>query len=314
MDKPKVTPKDFFLWAGAMVALYWSVVAFIFLIFNYIDYAFPNALSYLPDPYASGMPYEMASIVVLFPIYLVLMWLIRRDIARDATRKDIWVRRWALIFTLFVAGITVAVDIITLLTSFFRGEELTTAFLLKVLVVFLVAAMAFMHFIADFWGYWEQYPNRRRYVGIGALVVAVVAVFSGFLIVGTPGHARLMRLDDQKVNDLTNIQYHITDYYRQKQRLPAALTDLNNALANFTVPADPQSGAAYEYRVTKAPYSFELCATFNAEGSSQYDRYPTAPVLGPTDEPGNQGNWQHGAGRQCFERTVDPELYPPATK
>lgn len=74
MQNAKTTPKDFFLWAGAMVALYWSVVAFIFLIFNYINYSLPNNLSYLAaNPYDSGVGYEMASIIVLFPVYLVLM-------------------------------------------------------------------------------------------------------------------------------------------------------------------------------------------------------------------------------------------------
>lgn len=309
MDKPKVTPKDFFLWAGAMVALYWSVVAFIFLIFNYIDYAFPNALSYLPDPYASGMPYEMASIVVLFPIYLVLMWLIRRDIARDATRKDIWVRRWALIFTLFVAGITVAVDIITLLTSFFRGEELTTAFLLKVLVVFLVAAMAFMHFIADFWGYWEQYPDRRRYVGIGALVVAVVAVFSGFIIVGTPATARLMRLDEQKVNNLQTIQSQITYYYQHEQKLPNALADLEDPVLGFTAPKDPQTGEPYTYKKT-GTLAFQLCATFNTASRPQVGRALTEPATAPYGTYATE-NWQHDAGEACFDRTINPSYYPP---
>ena len=102
----KTTPKDFFLWAGAMVSFYWSVVAFIFLTFDYINFAFPNPLSsFNSDPYQSSIPYDMASIIVLFPIYLVLMWIIRRDIAEDSSRSEIWIRRWALLFTLFVAGV-----------------------------------------------------------------------------------------------------------------------------------------------------------------------------------------------------------------
>src|SRR3989338_4869378 len=155
MDKPKITAKDFFLWAGAMVAFYWSVLAFIFLIFDYINYAFPNPLSYYPsDPYQSGISYEMASLIVLLPLYLFLMRLIRKDIVTDPSRKEIWVRRWALILTLFIAGIAIAVDLIMLLTTFLNGEALTTAFLLKVLIIFLIAGAVFMHFIADLKGHW----------------------------------------------------------------------------------------------------------------------------------------------------------------
>src|SRR3989344_4349456 len=153
MEKPKTTPKDFFLWAGAMVTFYWSVIATIFLIFNYIDYTFPNALAYLPaDPYQSGISYQMASIIVLLPLYMLLMRLIHGDAVRDSSRNEIWVRRWALILTLFVAGVAIAADLITLLTTFLSGEALTAAFLLKVLVIFLIAAGVFMHFIADLRG------------------------------------------------------------------------------------------------------------------------------------------------------------------
>ena len=60
MDKPKATPKDFFLWAGAMVSLYGGTVAFINLIFDYINYAFPDALSYYYNPYQGSVAYEMS--------------------------------------------------------------------------------------------------------------------------------------------------------------------------------------------------------------------------------------------------------------
>src|SRR3989344_3828785 len=163
MDKPKITAKDFFLWTGAMVAFYWSVLAFIFLIFDYINYAFPNALNYSPiNPYQSGISYEMASVIVLLPLYMFLMRLIRADMVRDSSRKEIWVRRWALILTLFVSGAAVAGDLIMLLTTFLNGEALTIAFLLKVLVIFLVAAGVFMHFSADLKGYWDLWPSRKR--------------------------------------------------------------------------------------------------------------------------------------------------------
>src|SRR5665213_2188120 len=158
MNKPKTTAKDFFLWFGAMLSFYWSITASIFLLFDYINYLLPNALTYYPaDPYQSGISYEMASLIVLLPLYFYLMRLIRKDIAKDPSRKEIWVRRWALILTLFVAGVAIAIDLITLLTTFLNGEELTLAFLLKVLVILVVAIKVFLYFIADLKGYWEKY-------------------------------------------------------------------------------------------------------------------------------------------------------------
>ncbi|MFH1178490.1 MAG: DUF5671 domain-containing protein [bacterium] len=315
MDKPKTTPKDFFLWAGAIITFYWSIIAFILLTFDYINYTFPNALSYYPaDPYQSGISYEMASIIVLLPLYMLLMWLIHKDMTRDPSRNEIWVRRWALILTLFVAGVAIAVDLITLLTTFLNGEELTTAFLLKVLVILLVAAGVFMHFIADLKGYWDAFPNRRNWMRVGVGILAICTVIAGFFIVGTPGQARLARFDAQKVFDLQNIQSQVITYWQAKQKLPVMLTDLNNSLNYGPLPIDPQTGASYVYQAT-GTLSFKLCADFN-EQSRASQGISTQPIAVTPAGIKNtvQDNWQHSAGQVCFERTIDPAFYPPLNK
>ena len=310
MDKPKITPKDFFLWAGAMVAFYWSVIAFILLMFDYINYTFPNVLTYVPiDPYQSGVSYEMASIIVLFPLYLLLMRLIRRDMSRDPSRKDIWVRRWALILTLFVAGIAIAADLITLLTTFLNGEELTTAFILKVLIVLLVAGGVFMHFSMDLKGYWELFPARRRSVGYGVGILAVCTILAGFIVVGTPQEARQARLDSQRVMDLQDLQSRITYFWQAKEMLPASLVDLNDSVTYGILPTDPDTGESYTYRAT-GTHSFELCATFSAVSRVNYAETRAVPA----GIRGAQDNWWHGAGQACFSRTIDPSFYPPLKK
>jgi hypothetical protein len=305
----RTTPKDFFLWAGAMISLYWSVIAFLALIFDYINHAFPNALSYYPaDPYQSGISYEMASLIILFPLAIVLMRIIHRDIAKDETRAQIWVRRWALFFTLFVAGATMAVDLIVLLTSFLNGSDLTTAFLLKFAVVFLVAAAAFMHFIADFWGYWDTYPARSHAVGYATGALVLVTIIAGFFIVGTPGHARQMRLDAQRIEDLQNIQSQVVSFWQAKQTLPTQLSDLNDSISGFSAPTDPLTGAQYEYSTT-GTHSFKLCATFQAAADANTVRMSPAPAM-PYGAAA-QDNWAHAAGAVCFDRTIDPTRYPP---
>lgn len=311
MDNTKTTPKDFFLWAGAMVALYWSIVAFIGLIFDYINYAFPNALSYYPsDPYQGGISYEMASLIVLFPLAVVLMRVIHNDIRKDSTRKSIWVRRWALFLTLFVAGASMAGDVIVLLTSFLNGSDLTAPFLLKIATVFLVAAAVFMHFMAEYWGYWDTYPSRAHAVGYAAGLLALLTIIAGFFIVGTPGHARQIRMDGQKVSDLENIQWQIINYWQSKAVLPAQLHDLESSFSG-SVPLDAQTKTPYGYEVTGTT-SFRLCATFNAEnysytGSNVYP-YDTMYPKGTRDI------WTHAAGKVCFDRTIDPDIYPPSKK
>ncbi len=315
----RATPKDFFLWAGAMVSLYVSVFAFLGLVFDYINYVFPNPLqTYYVDPYQSGISYEMASLIVMFPLFFALMWIIHNDIVRDHSRREIWVRRWALMLTLFLAGLTAAIDLIVLLTTFLSGEALTVAFLLKVALVFLLAAGVFMHFMADFWGFWEQYPERAHRVGYGATLLVVLTIAAGFLIVGTPGQARQQRFDAQRVSDLQSIQSQVVYYWQQKGALPKSINDLNDSLSYFTVPVDPQTGSAYVYEVG-AVHSFQLCATFSTDsnGRPQPSNGMTSPVMPDSsykDAVSLGDNWQHGKGQSCFIRTIDPELYPVNTK
>ncbi len=320
MDKPKVTPKDFFLWAFAMISLYWSIFALVALLFAYIDYSFPDVLNAYVDPYSGGMRFSMASLVVFFPLYLFVMRFIRKDIAADASRNELWVRRWLIVLTIFIAGLTVAGDLVTLI-NYFLGGEITTRFVLKVAVVLLIAAGVLMHFIADIRGYWKEFPEKARMVGWGAGVVILLTIIAGFFIMGSPGQIRLYRFDDQKVSDLQNIQYQLVNFWQLKQKLPTSLAELNDPLSGFTVPVDPQGGAEYKYS-QKGKFTFELCAVFNAETqpSSQYNNGRTIPKEAPSPMGNITGvdlyalPWTHGSGEKCFTRTIDPERYPPFNK
>ena len=304
--KPKVGPKDFFLWLGALVALYSSVISIITLTFQYINSAFPDPLSYSYDPYSGSIKFAIATLIVAFPLFLVLMRLIRKDMTVHAEKSDLWVRRWALYLTIFVAGVTIATDLVTLIYYFLDGE-ITTRFILKVAIVLLVAAAGLMHFLADIWGYWIKFPQRAQYVGWGVGVLIVVTIGLGFLIIGSPMDARLYKFDEQKVNDLTSIQWQIVNYYQQKGSLPVALSELQDPISGFMVPVDPQTGAPYSYSSNKL--AFRLCASFNK------DSRPNGQGMARPVEPGIDGDmsyapWNHGTGDMCFDRTIDPERYP----
>jgi len=324
-QKLKVGPKDFFLWAGAMVSFYVAVGSFITLFFDYIDTVYPDVLSYNYDPYSGGIRFAMASLVVLFPLYLLLMRLIRSDIDKEPAKKDLWVRRWALVLTIFVAGASIVIDLITLINTYLGGE-VTTHFILKVILVLLVAGGGLLHFLADLRGYWIKNPQYVRSAGwaVGVLVVATLA--AGFFIIGSPNAIRLYRFDDQKVGDLQSIQYQIVNYWQSKEKMPTTLTDLQDPINGFTIPVDPQTSTTYEYSVTGAT-SFKLCATFNADTQTNSptvsNRMMTAPIKAPTPAgsvPTTTGqdlesaSWYHTSGHDCFDRTIDPQRYPPFSK
>lgn len=308
MDKPKATPKDFFLWAGAMLTLYVGVFSFVALLFDYIEYTFPGSWynQYGYNPFQGSVSYEMASLIVLTPVFMLLMRSLRRTMQKDPSRREVWVRRWALFLTAFIAGATIVIDLIVLLTTFLRGEELTTGFLLKVLVVLLVAGAGFMHFLADIWGYWDKNPRYARYINWAVGAVVLAAVLSGFVIIGTPAEARKALLDQQRVEHLQQIQSQVVYYWQQKEVLPGTLDSLaEDPLSSFMLPRDPHTGEAYEYEVT-GPRSFRLCAIFETDRSLPDEAMRSVYSDLPAPE-----KWHHSEGRTCFDRAIDPDLYPP---
>lgn len=305
----KTTPRDFFFWAGLLVALIGSVISLTTLLFSYINFAFPDPLAYYGDPYGGAVRVAMASVIVFIPTALILAHLIRKTIVNEAGKANIWVRRWALGLILFVATLTILIDLITLIMTFLGGE-ITVRFGLKVAVVLLVAAFMFLHFLADLKGYWLENVKKAGLVSSSILAMALVSVVAGFFIIGTPGDIRMMRFDEQKVMDLQSIQYQVVNYYQQKEELPESLGELADPISGFILPVDQQPGAAaYEYRVT-GPLSFELCTVFNkpTPDTRGQGTYPVRDMSYPSM--GIDENWQHEAGDTCFTRTIDPERYP----
>lgn len=316
MDKKvHMSPKDFFLYVGAMITLYVSVFSLIALLFQYIDVLFPDRLDYYYDPYSAAIRWQMASLIIIFPVFLFVTRLLNKDIQTEPAKKELGIRKWLIYITLFVAGAAVLIDLIALLNTFLGGE-LTTRFALKVIVVLVVVGDVFIYYFFDLKGRWEKKPAQAR---AGMLVWAVVvasAVIGGFFIMGSPTTQRELRFDQRKVNDLQSIQWQVVNYWQQKGVLPTAITDLEDPISGFVLPVDPETDEPYGYRTTGA-LSFELCADFNKEssGKEQGAIYPRAMYVEGPSPAGIKGDtWEHGLGEECFERTIDPDLYPPREK
>ncbi len=310
-SRPKTTPKDFFLYLAAMATLYLSAVALLVLLFEYVDILFPDALGGYRDPYSGTMRMAIASLVIMFPLYLFLTRVVNGDIRREPAKKELAVRRWLIFLTLFVAGVTLVVDLIALINTFLGGE-LTARFLLKALSVFVVIGGAFLYYFADLKGRWETHESQSKAIGAAAAAAVLAAVVSGFFVMGSPAAQRLLRFDAERVGHLQTLQWQIVSYWQQKERLPSSLADLEDPITGFIAPADPVSGEPYRYEA-KGPRTFVLCATFarsspgfSKEKARSLPVSPEAFSLGPDSDV-----WKHGAGEECFERTIDPDRFPP---
>lgn len=303
---PRSTAKDVFSHLFAIVTLYVSVVSFIVLGFQYIDVTFPDALSFYYTGALDAIRAGMASIIVMWPAFVGISWFMQKDAKADPEKREIGIRKWLLYLTLFITAITIVVDLITLVNYFLNGE-ITMRFILKVIVVLATAVAVFAYYLWDLRAGSITKSATPKKTAITASVVVVVMIALGFFLVGSPAQQRKVRFDDQRVSDLSMIQNEITNYYTLKKgSLPEELADLTNSLSGFAVPTDPATGAQYEYNV-KEGLTFELCATFEAQSvGGQTDASMPYRAYGVD----YYGSWNHGIGRSCFERTIDPDLYP----
>lgn len=312
-NKPKTTAKDFFLHAAAMVLLYTSVGSLLTLLFNIINYKFPDVLSnsyYYYDPYTASMRFALAALIILFPVFLGLTYYINRELRREPVRREVAIRKWLLFLTVFLAAALLIGDLIALVHVFLNGE-ITTRFILKILAILVVGGFTFGYYTLDLRERYMSSPRTGHLFGVIAAIAVLASIVSGFLIIGSPSTARMIRFDEQKVQQLSELQWRILNYWQQKQKLPTNLMELNDSISGFTVPMDPQTGEAYEYEAAGA-LTFKLCATFNKDSSERRRTSRSGSVAMPIGA-GIKGenNWEHGVGRVCFDRTIDPELYRP---
>ena len=302
----KMTPRDFFMHLLGFFALYVSVISFLTLLFQYINVLFPDKLDFYYNGILNAIRWSTSALLVVFAVFILINWLLEKDFAKNPAKRDLKFRKWLLYFTLFVAAVTIIVDLITLIYNFYSGE-LSARFFLKVLVVLLVAIGVFGYYFWDLKRVVEKKYRLPRVCAWLTAVIVLAGIVSGFFIVGSPAVQRQRRFDDQRLNDLQMLQNEIVNYWQQKERLPEKLTDLKNSISGFIPPNDPETTGAYQYRVI-SPLTFELCADFKTT-SLNSSSGPTMPrPVAYYPEPYQQ-NWNHRIGEVCFSRTIDPELY-----
>lgn len=149
--KQKTEPKDVFLHLLAIVTLYMSAGSFTALIFQYIGVLLPDPLEFnqyaLTSAYSS-IRFSIASLIVVFPLYLWTSWFLNKTYLKNPSKRNLRIRKWLIYFTLFVAALIIAGDLIALINNLLSGE-LTTRFLLKVLTVLFVAGSVFGYYFWD---------------------------------------------------------------------------------------------------------------------------------------------------------------------
>ena len=292
------TAKNFVLQLGSLIALYVSLTAIITVLFGVINIAFPDAVAgyWQYESAQASIRYGIALLIVFFPTYILLTRLVNQIRRTEKEGAYLTLTKWLIYLSLLLGGAILLGDLVAVILTYLNGE-ITTRFLLKALTLLAVIGAAFTYYIFDARGYWKEYEAQSKQYGFAVLAVAIGVLVLGFYHNETPAEVREMRLDQQQVTDLQEMQYRIEEYYRVENVLPENLAEL---FVTGT-PTAPEERADYEYQVLDET-SYELCATFSH--ASTRDSEFIRPMTVPFGK--DNYNWDHPAGEHCFKRVVTP--------
>ena len=306
LDMPVPVPSDgggareAFFHLLTFASFYTTAISLLVLFFRYINRLFPdpalgNDYYYENSWDLSAIRWSIAALIVAFPLFVWLSRFLLKEMAENREKSWSPVRRWLTYLTLFVAASALMGDVITLVFALLEGE-LTIRFILKVLLVLIVAGGSFTYYFLSL-----KMPVKKenalfhRLFAAGAGVMVLIAIVWGIVIAGSPQSERLRKFDEVKISDFRAIQSEIsnitlgdTQYGDFADRrivtpIPATLEDVVGK-AEYQKPniVDPQTGELYEYEVASESV-YTLCATFNTVRDEQYDIF-----------------WNHPAGGHCY--------------
>lgn len=335
----KTKALDVFLYLGIAISLIVSITNFLQVIFAAVDRKFVDILqatAYV-DSTASDVRFAIASLVVMFPIYVALSWYVSRDIAKFLYKQDIFIRKVMIYCTLFITVLTLIGTLVSVIYNYLGGD-LSVSFGLKAVSVFVVALALFAYY----------YYSLRRDYSKTTSVPTVIAVFVSLLItalvtwsvsiIGGPSTMRAMKIDNVRLSDISGIQSQIVNRVQMTDKLPVSLSELTNMIQEYQAPADPITKEPYVYRVIQQPVIktsygtnkkemtteaiFELCATFDTVRSvdARGQSIPMIDKGGVLSESSYSANnyyytgdispfWNHGIGETCFKRIISPDMY-----
>ncbi len=333
VHKPKMSPGYFFLSLGLLITLITSVVSFLNLVFETLNKRFPDVLNADYTYGYSTYDYEsirmaLATLIIFFPVFLAISYFWKKHGESAMGTIDEILRKWVMYIILFLSSLVIVIDLVALVRYFVSGE-ITNRFIYKVLSALVVALLVGAYYMLLLQRKDAVYKTGLIFSIVGFALVLGAVIYS-FVIMGSPAEQRMYRLDDRRVSDLQNMQYQVINFWQQKEKLPEKLEDLANPLTGYSLPVEPEfeKGNVYEYNklTEKGDMTFELCATFSMpmpkgwrEYSGQGGVMPMMPIYSEKDlavsypYPGPGGmneSWDHGAGRTCFERTIDRDIYP----
>jgi len=285
---------DAFLNLLSLATLGWLAISLGMILFQLINKFFAaRAVDYIARFSQGPLKFGIASVVILTPIFLAISAWLHHNYKVGKLNHKSGIHRWLTYLMLFASALTIIGRLIYQLFRFLDGDYALMV-ILKTLVILGIAGSIFGYYLYDLIR--KDFSKRSKTSQISfslVIIVTLASVITGFSLIDSPSHARAVKFDQQRVNDLYNLNGLINDYYLQNKELP-----LDLSVAKFSQFKDPKTKKTYDYKVV-GQKEYELCATFSL-----------AADLNETDYGyGGNRDWSyHQAGYQCFSNKIVEDI------
>lgn len=282
---------DAFLNLLSLITVGWLAWSFGAVVFAIIDHVWGAPPEYYYIGSQLGLKSGIASLLVITPICLGVIDVMHHYYRNGKLNHESGIYRWLTYVMLLISALNIIGSLIGIIFQFLNGDY-TIPSLLKVGTVLIIASAIFSYYFYDLRRTsYAQRSNVSAVAMTAVIVLAIAAVVGGIMIIDSPQEARAKRNDQQRVNDLSNLNSYVASQYQNTSVLPASLGDY--------VMTDPSSDQPYEYRVLGVT-EYELCATFESAVESARNE--------ASYRAGYEPWYRHGQGRQCFTQTVQSKL------
>ena len=147
---PYLNAREAFMYLVMFSTLYLSAYYLGSLVFELINlqYPDPTANDYAELAGEATLRWSVSTVVVAFPVFLYVAWLLGRELRADVTKRASKIRRQLTYLTLLVAAAFLIGDVTTLVYNFLGGD-MTVRFVLKVVTVAIIAGASFWYYLRE---------------------------------------------------------------------------------------------------------------------------------------------------------------------
>jgi hypothetical protein len=287
-----VNAKYAFYYLLSLAALFFVALSVGMIAFSIIDKSIVDVLATSYYDKDSQLKFAISALLIAAPIFYVISNLINKGLKTGELDRESGIRRWLTYFILLVSSLVLLGVFIGVINNFLSGE-LTGRSILKALSMFVIAGVIFSYYL---------YENKREdFSGksltmkaflFGSLSLVLLSFISAWFFVESPTMARNRRLDQNLINNISNIEGAVNSYLGSQNKLPENLEELKADPGNYLNSAsliDPETKEAIQYQKTSST-TFELCANFRTDNREQGQNIYSSP-----------SDKLHNSGFQCLK-------------